>query len=80
MPNPDELQVFYFRKRITTQFQLRQLQILCTQWGVTMSEVCCRLISDGIIREKQNREANGEIKKILNEVPNPEYNSPSPKD
>lgn len=78
MSNPQDLPLpdFDFRKRFSNQFQLRQLRILSEQWGgITLNEVCCRLITDGIVREKDMRETIIH-QKNNNEVPYPKYNPP----
>ncbi|MEJ7830936.1 MAG: hypothetical protein WKF91_22210, partial [Segetibacter sp.] len=45
-----------FRKRITNQFQLSQLILISDNWGVSISDVCWRFITDGISKEKSKRE------------------------
>lgn len=50
-----------YRKRITNPFQLSQLVILSDTWGMSISDVCWRFITDGIVKEKSKRE---EIEKL----------------
>lgn len=55
-----------FRKKITNPFQLSQIQILAKSWGICAQDACWRLITDGIIREKNKREEIEELKKQNN--------------
>lgn len=52
-----------YRKKITNPFQLSQLYTLSDQWGVSISDVCWRFITDGIVNEKRKREEIQELKK-----------------
>ncbi len=63
MPKKEDLQILDFRKKITNQFQLSQIKILSASWCITELEVCWRLITDGIAREKRNREKSEELSK-----------------
>lgn len=60
----EDLEPLDFRKKITNQFQLSQLQIIAQHWGVCKTEACWRLITDGIIKEKTKREEIDEFKKL----------------
>lgn len=44
-------------KKITNNWQVQQIQILCVKWGLTAQEVCYRLIHEGLHREQKLRDA-----------------------
>lgn len=75
MSNPIELPALDFRKKITNQFHLRQIQSLAEQWAVSPCEACWRIITDRIAAEMVKKE-NNIISKPNNEVPHSQYNSP----
>lgn len=63
MENPIQIPPLDFRKRITNQFQLTQIDVLSKQWGISHCDVCWRLITVGIVKEKEKREEIEQLKK-----------------
>lgn len=54
---------FDYRKKISNPSQMKQLELLCSQWGLSMSDVCWRLITTGIQNEKKRREEISDLSK-----------------
>jgi hypothetical protein len=63
MDNQSQIPPLDFRKKITNQFQLTQINVLSEQWGISHCDVCWRLITAGIVKEKEKREEIEQIKK-----------------
>lgn len=63
MDNQSDYSPLDFRKKITNQFQLTQIDALSKQWGISHCDVCWRLITTGIVKEKEKREEIERLKK-----------------
>ena len=50
-----------FRKKITSPFHLKLLDALTEEWGVSKSECIWRILSRGIVLEKERRK-NAKLK------------------